>query len=192
MPTKPGTPLPVPDLAGLVAFLRIAELGSFVRASESLGMSKAAVSKQVTALERRLGTRLLHRTTRRLSLTEAGQAYLRHAHTALAEAQAAEDAVAGTKGVPHGRLRISAPMTFGLLHVTPWLKDFLARHPLVSLDLEFDDRSHDLVREGIDVAIRIGQLVESSLVARKLASSRVLLCAAPAYLNARGRPEQPD
>ena len=192
MPTKPGTQLPVPDLAGLVAFLRIAELGSFVRASESLGMSKAAVSKQVTALEQRLGTRLLHRTTRRLSLTEAGQAYLRHAHTALAEAQAAEDAVAGAKGVPHGRLRISAPMTFGLLHVAPRLNDFLARHPLVSLDLEFDDRSHDLVREGIDVAIRIGQLMESSLVARKLASSRVLLCAAPAYLNAHGRPAQPD
>jgi DNA-binding transcriptional LysR family regulator len=176
----------------MLAFLRVAELGSFVLASESLGLSKAAVSKQVSALERRLGTRLLHRTTRRLSLTEAGQAYLRHAQTALAEAHAAEDAVADSKDVPHGRLRLSVPTTFGLLHVAPWLHLFLGRYPQVSLEAHYDDHMRDLVTEGLDIAIRIGQLRKSNLIARKLATSRVLLCAAPAYLDAHGRPARPD
>ncbi|MBZ4418919.1 LysR family transcriptional regulator [Myxococcus sp. RHSTA-1-4] len=192
MSTIPAHPVPGPDLVGLVAFMRVAELGSFVRASEALGLSKAAVSKHVAALERRLGTRLLHRTTRRLSLTEAGQVYLRHAQAAFAEARAAEAAVAGTQREPHGRLRVTAPMSFGLLHVAPRLASFLARHPRVDVDLQLDDRMRDLVTERHDLAIRIGRLARSSLVARRLATSRVVLCAAPAYLARHGRPEHPN
>lgn len=181
------------DLAGLFAFVRVAELGSFVRAAESLGLSKAAVSKQVSALERRLGAQLLHRTTRRLSLTEAGQAYLLHAQSALAEARAAENSVADTQTVPQGRLRVTVPMTFGLLHVSPWMSDFLREYPQIDLDLQLDDRARDLVLEGYDLAIRFGtQLRDSSLVARRLCDVRVLLCAAPDYLARHGRPSQPD
>jgi DNA-binding transcriptional LysR family regulator len=180
------------DLAGLLAFVRVAELGSFVRASESLDLSTAAVSKQVSALERRLGARLLQRTTRRLSLTEAGQTYLGHAQEALAAARAAQDAVANTQTVARGRLRVTTPMTFGLLHVAPWVGGFLEAHPQVDLDLQFDDRPRDLVLEGFDVALRIAtQLDASSLVARRMCSSRVLLCAAPAYLARHGRPAHP-
>ncbi|MFC3551977.1 LysR family transcriptional regulator [Lysobacter cavernae] len=192
MSTIPVAKLPVPDLPGLLAFVRVAELGSFVRAADALGLSKAAVSKQVSALERRLGTQLLHRTTRRLSLTEAGQAYLRHAQAAFAEARAAEDAVAGTHGLAQGRLRVSAPMSFGVLHIAPWLGAFLARHPQVDVDLQLDDREHDLVQGSFDLAIRLGRLQSSSLVARTLAHSRVLLCAAPGYLDRVGRPARPD
>ena len=192
MSTIPQSRLPVPDLAGLLAFLRVAELGSFVRAADALGLSKAAVSKQVSALERRLGTRLLHRTTRRLSLTEAGQAYLRHAQSAFAEARAAEDAVAGTGEVVQGRLRVSVPMSFGVLHVAPHVGAFLVRHPQIDLDLQLDDRPTDLVMESQDLAIRMGRLDASSLVARKISYSRVWLCASPAYLDLRGRPQRPD
>ena len=181
------------DLAGLIAFVRVAELGSFVRASESLDLSKAAVSKQVAALERRLGARLLQRTTRQLSLTEAGQLYLQHAQTALAAARAAQDAVADTQTAARGRLRVTAPMSFGLLHVAPWIGDFLKAYPEIDLDLQFDDRTRDIVHEGFDVALRISaQLDTSSLVARRIAATRVLLCAAPEYLEMRGRPTHPS
>src|SRR5579883_685179 len=179
----------VVDLAGLIAFVRVAELGSFVRASESLELSKAAVSKQVSALEKRLGARLLQRTTRQLSLTEAGQAYLRHAQTALAAARAAQDAVADTQTVARGRLRVTTPMTFGLMHVAPWIGGFLQAYPQVDLDLQFDDRPRDVVLEGLDVALRIAtRLDASSLVARRVHTTRVLLCAAPEYLDEQGRP----
>ncbi|KRD73583.1 LysR family transcriptional regulator [Lysobacter sp. Root983] len=192
MSTIPQGRLPVPDLAGLLAFLRVAELGSFVRAADALGLSKAAVSKQVSALEGRLGTRLLHRTTRRLSLTEAGQAYLRHAQSAFAEARAAEDAVAGTGEVVQGRLRVSVPMSFGVLHVAPHVGDFLTQYPQIDMDLQLDDRPTDLVMESQDLAIRLGRLEASSLVARTISYSRVWLCASPEYLRRRGHPQRPD
>lgn len=193
MSTIPQPVRPSIDLAGLLAFVRVAELGSFVRASESLGLSKAAVSKQVSALERRLGARLLHRTTRRLSLTEAGQAYLRHAQTALAEAQAAEDAVADSQTVAQGRLRVTVPMSFGLLHIAPLVGGFLQAHPRIDLDLQFDDHPRDLVAQGLDLAIRFGgRLGDSSLVARRLGRVSVGLYASPAYLDRHGRPEHPD
>ena len=186
------SPINVPDLAGMVAFVRVAEMGSFVRASEALDLSKSAVSKQLTALERRLGTQLLHRTTRRLSLTEAGQHYLRHAQNAIAEARAAEDSVANARRVPQGRLRVAMPSSFGLLHVAPLLGAFLARYPEISVDLLFDDREHDLVAEGIDLAIRLGKLPDTSMMAKPLARSRALLCASPDYLGLHGRPASPD
>ncbi|WP_267222166.1 LysR family transcriptional regulator [Dyella silvae] len=180
------------DLVGLLAFVRVAELGSFVRASECLELSTAAVSKQVSALEQRLGARLLQRTTRRLSLTEAGQAYLRHAQEALAAVRAAQDAVADTQTVARGRLRVTAPMSFGLLHIAPWMGGFLKAYPQVDLDLQFDDRPRDIVLEGFDVALRISaQLDASSLVARKIGDTRVLLCATPDYLDRHGRPSHP-
>ena len=181
------------DLAGLLAFVRVAELGSFVRASESLQLSTAAVSKQVSTLEQRLGARLLQRTTRRLSLTEAGQAYLRHAQTALSAVRAAQDAVADTQTVARGRLRVTTPMSFGLLHVAPWVGGFLKAYPEVDLDLQFDDRPRDLVLEGFDIGLRIAaQLDASSLVARNIGSTRVLLCASPEYLERNGRPAHPS
>ncbi|QDH68733.1 LysR family transcriptional regulator [Marilutibacter alkalisoli] len=193
MSTIPLEQGPSLDLAGLLAFVRVAELGSFVRASESLGLSKAAVSKQVSALERRLGARLLHRTTRRLSLTEAGQAYLRHAQAALSQARAAEDAVADTQTVARGRLRVAVPMSFGLLHIAPLASAFLREQPQVDLDLQFDDRPQDLVAAGLDLAIRFSsRLDDSSLVARRLGRVRVGLFAAPAYLDRHGRPGHPD
>ena len=193
MSTIPLEQGPRLDLAGLLAFVRVAELGSFVRASESLGLSKAAVSKQVSALERRLGARLLHRTTRRLSLIEAGQTYLRHARIALAQARAAEDAVADSQTVPHGRLRVAVPMSFGLLRIAPLASAFLDEQPRVDLDLQFDDRPQDLVAAGLDLAIRFSsRLDDSSLVARRFGRVRVGLYATPAYLDRHGRPLHPD
>jgi DNA-binding transcriptional LysR family regulator len=184
---------PAPDLVGMIAFVRVAEFGSFVRAAASLELSKAAVSKQVALLEARLGARLLHRTTRRLSLTEAGQAYLRYAQSALAEAHAAEGAVAQSTNVAQGRLRVTAPMSFGVMHVAPWLAAFQREHPLVEIDLQLDDRSRDLVLEGLDLALRFGTtLADSSLVARRIGSSRTLLAASPGYLAEHGRPAHPE
>lgn len=184
---------PAPDLVGLIAFVRVAELGSFVRAADSLHLSKAAVSKQVSLLEKRLGAQLLHRTTRRLSLTEAGQAYLRYAQVALSEARAAEGAVAQSQTVAQGRLRVTVPMSFGVMHVAPWLAVFQREYPLVEIDLQLDDRPRDLVLEGLDLALRFGTtLADSSLVARRIGGSRMLLCASPGYLDAHGRPTHPD
>lgn len=182
-----------PDLIGLIAFVSVAELGSFVRAAESLDLSKAAVSKQVSLLEKRLGARLLHRTTRRLSLTEAGQSYLRYAQAALAQARAAEGTVAESQTVAQGRLRVTVPMSFGVMHIAPWLAAFQREYPLVDLDLQLDDRPRDLVLEGLDLAIRFGTaLADSSLVARRIGGTRLLLCASPAYLDTHGRPTHPD
>ncbi|AZE49472.1 Transcriptional regulator, LysR family [Pseudomonas chlororaphis] len=181
-----------PDLIGLLAFVRVAELGSFVAASQTLGLSKAAISKRLAALEAHLGARLLHRTTRRLSLTEAGLIYLEHAQKVCREALVAEDAVSEIHSRPRGTIRASVPLSFGLLHIAPWLASFLECYPQITVDLHFDDMIHDLIMEGLDVAIRIGDLRDSSLIARCIATSRVVLCAAPAYLEKRGRPQRPE
>jgi DNA-binding transcriptional LysR family regulator len=192
MSTIPLNQIPVPDLPGLLAFVRVAELGSFVRAAETLGLSKAAVSKQVSGLEQRLGARLLHRTTRRLSLTEAGQLYLRHAQVAFAEARAAEDAVTDGGDVPRGRLRVAIPMTFGIMHVAPYVGAFLTCYPQVDVDLRLADGPQDLIGQGDDLGIRLGQLESSSLIARTIAHSPIYLCASPAYLEQHGQPQRPD
>jgi DNA-binding transcriptional LysR family regulator len=180
------------DLTGMITFARVAELESFSAAARELKLSKSAVSKQVSRLEDRLGLRLLNRTTRRLSLTEAGVTFYEGCRQVARAAEAAEQAVTHLAAAPRGSLRVNAPMSFGLGHVAPALPELLARYPEMSIDLALNDRVVDLVDEGFDVAIRIGRLLESSLIARRLAPSRRLLCAAPAYLEAHGAPERPE
>ncbi|MDH3595666.1 MAG: LysR family transcriptional regulator [Rhodospirillales bacterium] len=182
----------MPDLSAMAVFARVVETESFTRAAEELRLSKSAVSKQVSRLEDRLGVRLLNRTTRRLSLTEAGAAFYGGCQKTLSEAEAAEQAVTHLAMAPRGVLRVAAPMSFGFQHVGPALPDFLSACPELTLDLALNDRMVDLVEEGYDVAIRIGVLADSSLVARRLAPSRLVLCAAPGYLAERGRPAAPE
>jgi DNA-binding transcriptional LysR family regulator len=180
------------DLGAMALFARVVETGSFTGAAAQLGLSKSSVSKQVSRLEARLGTRLLNRTTRRLSLTEAGQAFFEGCQRVVAEAAAAEQAVTHLAAAPRGVLRVNAPMSFGVLHVAPAVPELLAACPELALDLTLNDRRVDLIEEGYDMAIRIGALGDSSLIARRLAPSHRMLCAAPAYLARHGRPEAPE
>jgi DNA-binding transcriptional LysR family regulator len=176
------------QLDAMAVFARVVEAESFSGAARALGLSKSAVSKRVSGLEQRLGLRLLNRTTRRLSLTEAGAAFYQGCQRVVAEAAAAERAVSHLASAPRGRLKVNAPMSFGVCHLGPALPDFLARYPELTVELTLNDRVVDLIEEGFDIAIRIAPLTETSLVARRLAPNRSLLCAAPAYLKARGRP----
>ena len=180
------------DLDAMAAFARIVEAGSFSAAARELGRSKSAVSKQIARLEDRLGVRLLNRTTRRLSLTEAGRSFHEGCRRMLAEAEAAERAMTYLSGAPRGTLRVNAPMSFGVLHVAPALAGFMRRYPEISVELVLDDREVDLVGEGFDVGVRIRALPDSSLVARRLAPFRRFVCAAPSYLAAHGAPEAPE
>ncbi len=179
-------------LTAIEAFVRVAEARSFSEAARRLRSSKSAVSRNVGALESELGVRLFHRTTRSLTLTEAGRGYFERATRILADLEEANLAVSQLQSAPRGRLRVSAPMSFGFLHLAPALPDFLARYPEVAVDLAMNDRFVDLIDEGFDVAVRIGALEDSSLIARKLAPMRRVVCASPAYLEARGVPLSPD
>jgi DNA-binding transcriptional LysR family regulator len=179
-------------LAAIEAFVRVAECGSFSQAAERLRSSKSVVSRQVGALEAELGARLIHRTTRALTLTEAGRSYFERATRILADLAEANASVGQLQAAPRGRLRVSAPVSFGFLHLAPALPDFLDRYPDVEVDITTNDRFVDLVDEGFDVAVRIGKLDDSSLVARKIAPMRRTVCAAPAYLEKRGTPASPD
>lgn len=178
-------------LDGIAAFARVVDSGSFSAAAHRLGVSKSAVSAHVQRLERRLGIRLLNRTTRRLSVTEAGAAYYRHCARILAEAEAAEQEASALQREPRGTLRISAPVSFGWMHVAPAVPGFLQRYPDLAVDIALSPAHVDLVDEGLDLAIRIGVLEDSPLVVRKLAPSRLVFCAAPAYLEKRGIPRKP-
>ena len=179
-------------LAAIEAFVRVAETHSFSEAARRLHASQSAVSRAVSGLEAELGARLLHRTTRSLTLTEAGRGYFERAARILADLEEANLAVTQLQAAPRGRLRVNAPMSFGFLHLAPALPDFLALYPELSVDLSMSDRFVDLIEEGVDVAVRIGALEDSSLIARKLAPIRRVVCASPAYLNARGTPLAPD
>lgn len=177
---------------GLDAFVAVVEASGFAAAARRLGLTTSAVSKQVGKLEAGLSVRLLHRTTRRLSLTEAGEAFLAHARRALAEAAAAREAVVALSGAPRGELRLGAPMSFGILHIAPALAPFIAAYPDLRVDMVLDDRVQDLVAGGFDLAIRIGELGGSgSVLARRLASASGVLCASPDYLARRGAPRAP-
>ena len=180
------------NLTDIAVFVRVVRRGSFTLAADELQISRAAASKYVSRLEERLGARLMQRTTRRLSLTEAGAALFEASRGALERIEEAEGAIARFQSEPRGRLRVSAPMSFGILHLGPMLAEFARAHPHVSLDLAFDDRYVNLVEERFDVAIRIGKLSDSSLVARKLAATRLVVCAAPSYLAEHGEPETPE
>ncbi|AZC29415.1 Transcriptional regulator, LysR family [Pseudomonas chlororaphis subsp. piscium] len=178
-------------LTSMEAFVAAAESGSYARAATRLGLSPQMVAKHVAALEQRLGARLLNRTTRRQSLTELGSAYLERCKHILGEAQAADSLVQIMNATPRGKLRISAPVTFGSYSLMPFVTGFLREHPEVEIDLHLTDRYIDLVEEGYEAAFRIGPLADSSLTARPLASYRLIACAAPAYLAARGTPRVP-
>lgn len=186
---KPQRRVPVGEMA---VFARVVEEKSFSGAARKLGISKAAVSRQIAALEDSLKTQLLNRTTRRLSLTEAGLALYGHCARIVAEAEAAQEAAANLSATPRGLLKVNAPMSFGQLHLAPAVPEFLARYPELELELALNDRYVDVIEEGFDLAVRIGQLEDSSLIARKLASDRPVLCAAPAYLEAHGEPRSPS
>jgi DNA-binding transcriptional LysR family regulator len=172
-------------------FVAVVENGGFSAAARTLGISKSAVSKRINQLEAHLGVRLLHRTTRKLSLTEAGERYFEHAAQALTAAGQAEDAVTELQGEPQGNLKISSPMSFGRLHVAPLIPKFLKRCPKLQIELVMDDRKVDLVAGGFDVAIRAGNLPASTLIARKLAPVRQVLCASPDYIDRYGQPGRP-
>jgi DNA-binding transcriptional LysR family regulator len=178
-------------LDGIAAFVSVIDAGSFSAAARRLKLSKSAVSAHLQRLEQRLGVRLLNRTTRRLAVTEAGAAYYRHCARILAEAEAAEQAASALQREPRGTLRISAPDSFGWMHVAPAIPDFLARYPELALDIALSPKPVNLVDEGIDLAIRIGVIEDPSLVVRRLAPSRFVLCAAPAYLDRAGTPREP-
>ena len=180
------------DLSQLASFVAVVGAGSFVGAADALGLSKAAVSRHVADLEARLGVRLLHRTTRRLSLTDDGQRFHARAVELLATADEMEAEMGASSGEATGLLRINAPLTFGNLHLAPLWPRFIAQHPRVTLDVTLNDRTVDLVEEGFDIAVRITSLADSQLVSRQLASTRIVLCASPGYVAAHGAPTHPD
>jgi DNA-binding transcriptional LysR family regulator len=181
-----------PRFDTILAFVRVAETGSFSEAARRLGLSKSMISRQVSSLEADLGVRLLHRTTRSLSPTEAGRGYLERCQRILADLDEANLLVSHLQAVPRGRLRVSAPLSFGIGHLTACLPEFLDRYPEIELDMGFTDRHVDLVEEGWDVAVRIGRLVDSSLIVRRLAPIRRLAAASPGYLARRGTPTHPE
>ena len=182
----------VDPLSDIAVFVQVVRAGSFTAAAEKLDLSKSVVSKYVTRLEDRLGARLLNRTTRRLSLTEAGQAFFERSQRALGEIEEAEAEVSRLQGEPRGELRLSSPMSFGILHVAPLLPAFQARYRELSVDVVLDDRKTDLVDEGFDLAIRIGDLPDSSLVARRLGPCRHVVCGSPEYFARNGVPQSPE
>lgn len=176
------------DLVSLALFARVVEAGSFTAAARALGLSKSAVSARVARLEDRLGARLLHRTTRRLSLSQAGAALYERAARMVAAANDAAELAEGTSREPRGRLRISAPVTLAQMFLGPVLAEFLRAQPSVQIDLDASDRMVDLVAEGFDLAVRIANLRDSSLVARKLATDRLVVVGSPSYLARAGTP----
>jgi len=176
----------------LIVFVRVAEAGGFSAAARNLGLSKATVSKQIAELEQRLGVQMFHRTTRRLALTEAGQRALERATRILEEAEALAEEASESRELAHGRLRIAAPLTFGLDYLAPALPDFLTAYPDIKLELELDDRIVDLIDGRIDAALRISAMLDSSFLARQLAPVRLVVVAAPTYWRARGKPERPE
>ena len=179
------------SLTDVAVFVQVVDSGSFTAAAERLDLSKSVVSKYVTRLEERLGARLLNRTTRRLSLTEAGRVFYSRSRLGLQAIDEAEAEVSRLQGEPRGTLRINTPMSFGILHVAPALPEFLRRYPHVSVDMSLDDRIVDMVEEGYDVSVRVAELPDSSLVARRLAPCRTVIVAAPAYLERHGTPRAP-
>jgi DNA-binding transcriptional LysR family regulator len=181
----------MPDLADLEAFVQTASLGGFTRAAARLGISKSMVTRRIARLEAELGVRLLTRTTRGVSLTEAGIELERRARHILSEVEEAREAVSGRVGDIAGTLRLTAPLSFGIAHLAPALAEFAQTHPRLRLDLHFSDRFSDLVSDGFDAAVRIGMLRDSTLVARHIAPVRMLPVASPTYLVRKGEPKSP-
>ncbi len=178
-------------LTALRAFLMVGEAGGFSAAARRLGLSTSMVSRLVSGLEAELGVRLMQRTTRTLTLTEAGRDYADRCRRILADLDEADLQVSRLQSEPVGRLKISAPMSFGIAHLAPALPDFYGRYRRIDMDLSMTDRFVDLVEEGFDVAVRIGPMTDTSLVARRLCPIRMAVCGSPAYLAQRGVPRSP-
>ena len=180
------------QLQGMKVFARVAELGSFARAADTLDMSRAMASSYVAQLEEHLGTRLLHRTTRKVSVSPQGAVYLEHCRRILAEIEAADDLLRLARNRPQGKLRVDVPVAFGKYLLLPAIPQFSQRYPDVSLEVRFNDHYVDLQAEGVDVAVRVGKIRSPDLIARKISASRVVTCASPRYLATSGLPRTPD
>ncbi|MBT3030673.1 MAG: LysR family transcriptional regulator [Candidatus Thiodiazotropha sp. (ex Lucina pensylvanica)] len=176
----------------LESFVAVVESGQFSAAAERLGLGKSVISRRVSELEEYLGALLIQRTTRRLSLTEAGRTFYPRAIQLLEDLADAEQSVSSAQHALSGRIRLAAPLSFGLMHLAPALNSFMSKHPGVILDMDFNDSQVDLIQEGVDLALRIGQLEDSTMVALPLAPIRTILCASPGYLTRYGTPETPE
>ncbi len=179
-------------LLSMQVFVKVVEQGSFARAAERLEISTSAASRHVNELEAALGTRLLHRTTRRLSLTESGQAYFERCVQLLADIEETERLVSSTATHPTGTIKLTCSITFGVRRLAPAIGAFQSQYPAVRFDCSLSDRFIDLVEEGLDLAIRIGNLGATNMVARKIGEARLIVCAAPSYLKKHGTPQHPE
>ena len=178
-------------IEGMKVFTAVVEAGSFVAAADKLEMSRGMATRYVAQLETHLGVRLLHRSTRKLSLTEAGQDYHQRALLVLAMVEEAGSSVAQEAAKPRGVLRITTSVAFGVHHLGWLITDYLAKYPEVQIDVSLNDRSVDLIEEGFDLAVRVATRIDPSLIARKITHARVLPCASPAYLKKHGSPKTP-
>src|SRR6266403_1503130 len=182
---------PVDRFDNMRVFAKVVENGSFTGAAERLGISASMVSQHVKELEERLAARLLNRTTRKVSLTEVGRAYYERCTRLLADLEEIEQAVSDMHAAPRGELRVNATPTFGILQLAPTIADFTTRFPAISVELMLSERMVDLIEEGFDVAVRVGELPDSSLIARQLAPCRMVVCGAPSYFEKHGKPRTP-
>jgi LysR family transcriptional regulator for bpeEF and oprC len=180
------------QLLGMRVFARVAEMGSFARAADAMDLSRAMVSSHVAQLEKHLGTRLLHRTTRRVTLSPEGAVYLDRCKRILTEIQAADDELQLARARPQGKLRVDVPVPFGKYLLQPAIPQFTQRYPDISLEVRFNDRFVDLVGERVDVAVRVGKVRAPDIIAKRISSSRLLTCASPKYLAGAGMPRTPD
>ena len=180
------------SLTDIAVFVQVVDSGSFTAAADRLDISRSVVSKYVTRLENQLGARLLNRSTRRLSLTEVGRVFYERSRKGLAEIEDAQSEVSRMQGDPRGALRINAPMSFGILHVAPALPEFLKLYPDITVDMNLDDRQVDVIEEGFDISVRIAELPDSSLIAKRLGPAHHAIVAAPEYLERCGTPGTPE
>jgi LysR family transcriptional regulator, regulator for bpeEF and oprC len=180
------------NFSDIVAFVRVVEAHSFVAAAQTLGMSPSAISKAVSRLEERLGARLLNRTTRSLSMTDMGISFYERCRTALGQLDQAESEVAESRGIPRGRLRVDVPNSLGRRILVPALPRFIQQYPELVVQMSMNDRIVDLVQEGIDAAIRVGPLSDSSLIARRVGNLRAVTCASPEFIERVGMPAAPQ
>ncbi|MEQ9150722.1 MAG: LysR family transcriptional regulator, partial [Parvibaculum sp.] len=180
------------DLNAYAVYARVVELGGFTAAADALGLSKSMVSRQISTLEDALGVRLLNRTTRRISLTEAGAVVFERAQRIVTEAQEAAEEATCVEGAVRGQLRINAPMSFGISQLGPVMPEFMARYPELTVDLVLNDRRINLIEEGFDVSLRISALTDSSLIARQLAPVERYIVGSPAYFEKHGVPKRPS
>jgi DNA-binding transcriptional LysR family regulator len=174
------------------SFIRVVEAGSISGAADRLGVAKSAVSRRLKELEEHLGVELFHRTTRRMNLTDTGRAFYHQSVRIMEDVLEAELATSQAHATLKGSLKIALPSTFGLMHMGPAINEFSQAHPKIEFDLDFNDREVDLIQEGFDLAIRIANLPDSSLIARRLAPIRLVICASPVYLEQMGMPRSPD